>query len=357
MKKNIFLPFICLIIFVGCQKSQDKINIEKYFPLAQNYCLKDSVKMDSEEIKHPVEMSVYNNTLFLRNFNGPHFVSIFDSKTGKFIKDIITQGVGPKEFIMINSFSVDDKGIHFFNLVKGEKVCIQYTKQDFSDIIFDVLPIEKKEKELCTHSYLFPLKSGKYFTLGLYDKHRSMLIDSTGKISKGFGQYPNIEEYAKFSNTALAMGNQAVASSSVDGSYIAIANKVGGIVQIYNLKNDVPQLENEHIYHPSYFVDHSDANIIRVAYDEEKNINGALGIAYHKNFIMVLFSGKDIKSNTGNKLLVYTEKGDPIKCITLDKECLLFSIDPISETAYFLSPGNEENYTIYKLHIQEIIKD
>lgn len=310
MKKFLYQIFIVLVMSSCVSKEQTMLSS---FPLEYSVVLQE-LSIEKDSIRNPYLMGSVADKLFFVNRNMDKLVSMFDLKSGNFIGDFISKGVGPNELLFISSISSAGKQLAVFDATMGSGV-MQYYTVNYDGLQFDSeIDLPNHSEELISAFNGISLADDGLMVTGLTSSRRLIWIDMQGKVWKSFGDYPDDEEKSCMEK---GFAYQCFMTYSFFHKVLAVGNCFGEGISFYDLQNkSAPLLLAEYIGSSPKYKPAQDG----VIFDRE-NILGVVEMESTPDYCVVLYRGKSYFGTEygGDKLLFFDWNGQPVTIVPLDQ--------------------------------------
>lgn len=349
MKYNIL--FVLFLFFLSACTSVQKGSMLSIFPINESGNVKMK-KVEVDSIRNPYLMEYTNNKLFLCDINQPTFITVFDWKTGKFLGDFATKGLGPDEVLFLTTLNALDNNLYFWDSNKKEFVSVnpENYQRKYS------VKVENDSSSLIDAFKVFPLEQKIYVATGLVKDKRMALLDDEGKIITTFGDYPKERMDKIYTDIENGFAYQAIITYQKEGHMLAIGSRDGESIAFYDLTNlHSPVLVKEYIYsYPSY-KDLSTEKSQSVVFLPD-NIMGMVDMKSLDKFCICLFSGETRKKGEayegGRYVLIFDWNGNPVKSIDLGRGYTNIAINEENKELILL--GNDPNTLDFNLYTMDL---
>ncbi len=272
-------------------------------------------------------------------------VTVYDTKTGQFVRRFITEGHGPGEIIPPLRLFASDNQMHamqpntgYMNIYELDDIINKETIIP-EQVFFESRPIYVRKTE------------DGYVGFGTFEDGRFNLYDSAGSVVSSFGIYPfRGEEMNRMDRSVLYQG---YISTSVDGNYFAVGTLNSDNLEFYHIEDKKAELIKKYETRDVKTVRVEGRN--RIADDSVLNYVSAYGGKY----CYMLYSGKTYSENNrnssgGNKIIVFDWEGNYIKSYKVDVSIRSFCVDEENNIIYAATRyayGETESVSILKFNI------
>lgn len=350
--KKIFYLLTLFCFVVSCTNKEQTIeNFISSFPKQETIKIHD-IPFETEQIKVPMAMDYLNGCLYFLEYKTDHFIDVFDCSTGKLRKELIPKGNGPDEFLGITTMTASDGQIMIYDFQLNKIALIPDINHEKEEKIQTITL--KRDSRVVTYFKSFPLSPGKFITSGFFkDDIHWLLSDSNGDIVSNFDTYPKDKKMENTSGPAdIAYAYQGQFVSNPQKTKGLYTYNFGVILRFCDISKDGSITRTkEYIYeHPEYKPLSTEATY-SVVYKKEC-ISSFVDMKGTEKYCFLLYSGlrnSELKKDeswkwyTGNNLLIYDWKGNPIRQITLPYQCKAFAIDSEKRILYLLRDRLEDD--------------
>lgn len=315
MKSTLFLikviTIIMVISFLSCQNKKEVYDVPD-FPIEKK--LTSHIITDSAIIAYSYGMEVDDQNIYILSLVDNNWIHVYNKQTGTLVGSGVKQGQGPGEVAMGISFYYD-KGNHLFNVFDQSQMRMntyRFDKEkqsflfvdgksfsDYKGVVRRAWPLEKEE-------FLIDGQLGKD-TVGL----KRFQIFSKGNISAEYNRFPVSETEM---NPVFIT---ASASLSPDKQKMAVGTLFGGILELFQLSDDIAISSTRYFYPPEV---NFDAGSLLPT---DKTVYGFSSLCATNDLLYsVLIADKD--PNQFNKICSFDWKGNEVAKYQTD--CLVFNL-------------------------------
>ena len=320
---NKIFSLLLIIICISCEPS--KKSLSDIFVVTKELQAQQ-VEFEIDSIQNPFLMRYVNKKLVMCNVFTSSLMTVFDWKTGRYIMDFGTKGLGPNEFVNFNTVSVLGNKLGIYDNNKREFLYLSLN--DSASISYTIIEIDENDDIIPFNIYAL---TEKYIlATGLIKKGRFALFNNEGVLMGTFGEYPksDVSDIASYTETAFAY--QALIAYQPNKKKLAIGNQYGEGISFYNMNNILhPQLLKEYMMTPPHYIDASKGDRKSVTFQKD-NICGFVDIGASEKYCIGLFLGQArVKGEAwrgGDKLLIFDWDGNPVKKIDLPQKYLQMAI-------------------------------
>ena len=293
--------------------------------------------IETDSIRNPYLMTYHQGLLVFGNIHAPHFISVFDGETGRFLGDCASRGAGPEEFIHLGGLaSVRDK-LGLWDAGKSTVALARIDRHQPAASAFEFLKMQG-DSSLVAVFQVTPVREDLFVAAGIVRGHRFALMDGQGRVVGGFGEYPEGHETQ---NTDMENGfvYQSLLATQGERSLLAAATAMGESIQFYDLSDrDNPVLVREFTFrHPLY--NRTGDQEQPIVFDA-KNPDGFIDLKATPDYCVGLFSGEartDLRAYGGDKIVIFDWDGNPVKLITLGQSYTNLAVDAEKNRILLLS--------------------
>ena len=337
MMKYILICSVFFIAFAGCKK--DLYSGMDFVPpvFADSVYVKSEVLNDTIFTKSAWGMASYKDYIILLANIDDFLFQIYDKKTGLRVKSFGKLGRAPQEILPTNNFYVSETKCILTSYSQSTREILVFhldsiipNREHFLDKIslngcsdmtfFEVLPVHENFLLYGGKCAVYPggarytlfSRQGQY--LGAYDKYP---ISSTSD---------SIQKGSEWMDLGLTR------TISPDGTKLAEATRVGGILEILEVTSQMKQTALKTFYQPHFYQDKGDQNYTP---------NTLFGFYYLNSSSQAIyalsFNGSNNEMLPSCDLQTFDWSGNPVKKYKTDKPLLNICVDEKAKKAYALS--------------------
>lgn len=347
MKKYIY-SFVLVFLLISCEdKKRDMLAM---FPSISTAVMQE-IEIEMDSIRNPYMMECVQGKLFFANMNQAKMVSQFDLASGKFLGDFINRGEGPGELLFISTMSACDKQLTLFD--SDRKNILFYSIDKLNGNISDgsQVSLRNDSSVLISAFNCMPLTNEYFVATGLVRNKRMALLDNTGKVLIGFGDYPGDR---KATDTENGFAYQSVMAYDQTKKVLAVGSYFGESIAFYDMSNlTSPSLLKEYIYAFPKYKDVSDGDSKGVAFERDNKM-GFIAMKPSSKYCIGLYNGKERTGMEygGDKLLFFDWTGKAIKAMQLDQMYENMAYDENNDELILF--GTDEQTSGYKLAVVKL---
>jgi len=333
--KIYYYLFFFLLAFYSCTNKSELINFDK---VENSEC---KIICKNAEFGLPLELRYNNDKIFINDFFGDHLIWIYDIRKSIIETKIASKGEGPDEFISPLEISVSDSLMYIYERSKFLMNKLNYSSN------FKTIKVRKKNRMSTEINNIAVINNNLFIASGFFKKNRFAVIDSTGRIVKYFGNFPDLwSEEKNIPNEAKAMFHQN--RFIVNKTKKLFASISSNVIEIYNYSTKNIDREYQALLSP-YEYTYSTGNILSAK--RKNNIaRGVIDANCTESYIYVVYDPNeeglkegDSKKRLNNEIWIFDWNGKPLKLIkpnmsiknicidTKDKKafCIVESPDPL----------------------------
>ena len=290
----------------------------------------------------------YKDYLILFTPMDEYVFQLFNKETGQWIKNFGEVGRGPDQVLKLFDSSLNEEEGILTSFSQGPKeICVFYLDSVIHDKkhFLDKISLKKYDKMTFNHAYKckngFLLESGKCEVYP--ESRRFSLFSEKGELTATYDQYPfNSRPASDSINNSLDWNYlRPKKTFSPNGSKLAEASEIGGILQILHIGKSIEPHAIKGFYKPHFAMkDH------HVEFTSQTRL-WTFSVSSSNHYIYVL----PHKSNTfydqtySQDILVFDWEGNPVRKYKTDQNIVAVCADEEKEKLYILShtPGQSQN--------------
>lgn len=315
LKKNLLLLY-CTLFLLSCNKKNQTPQWEKSESL--NY----SIITEDLDVGLPLQLMNIGDKLFISDFHGENLIKIYSTTSFQKITEIAHKGEGPEEFIPpVQMYAINDNTLAVYNKSTG-----QFKEIHFSNTAGTQPTVINKFKADPNCNNLVPIDNNEYLSTGFFEENRFALLDSTGKIKKHIGQYPNFgEDEKRIPNAVKTMFHSSQFHKNDLLKKIAVVTF--HTISIFD-NNPEKIVEAKNILLAPYKYTFTQGTILSATRSPETVI-GAVSSFSNNDFIYLLFNPNIIANpeKLNSEIWIYDWNGNPVKKVmanlTLTTICVI----------------------------------
>lgn len=348
------IGFMLFPFFLSACTTVQQGSFLSIFPVNENGNIKIK-KIEVDSIRNPYLMEYTKDKLFLCDINQPTFITVFDWKTGKFLGDFATKGLGPNEVLFLTTLNALDSNLYFWDANKKEFVSVSSQNYQRNNTI----KIENDTSSVINAFKVLPLEPQMYAATGLVKDKRIALLNNEGKVITTFGDYPKEDKNKVYSDIENGFAYQSIIAYQRKKHILAIGSRNGESIAFYDLTNlRSPLLVKEYVYsYPSY-KDISAGNSQSVTFLPD-NIIGMVDMKSIDKYCICLFSGKTRKKDEtyegGKYIFIFDWDGNPVKSIKLGQRYTNIAVNKSNKELILLGNDPESlDFNVYTMDLSDI---
>ncbi len=312
-----------MMFAASCTQEQKKDESLEGFPenITKNAIALKGVKMEaSEHILRSTSMSVRGDYLLISSPDQQFHFKLVDWKNDKFVTSFGPMGDGPCEFAF-PAFLLRIPGQPGKTGVFNKKKWT-YCEFGFEDLIRNQEPQYTRQLRKFDVNYqrLVLFEQDVFVGFGIFNK-RYAQADSSGKVTRKFGEYPFQETYENTDYGSLAMAYQGEINVRPSGGYVLCANAFSPNFDILASGDGELKVSKSFRTWPAGFVARNEPATIGVMLKGKRN--GFISSSVTDRHIYLLYAeeGKPKKKGPlqGNKVMVFDWQGELVTCFALDR--------------------------------------
>jgi hypothetical protein len=269
----------------------------------------------------PLEILKKDNYLIIADFRGDSLVSVFDIENNRIYK-MASVGKGPGEVMPPVTMQLQDDKLLIHSRGNNIFYCTHLSEAGKNKTVLNKLfDAPSQTSRICM------LTGQKYVSSGYFPNHRYALLDSTGSISRTFGEFPDFwHEEKHIPDDAKAMFHQS--SLHKNPRRPLFATIASHVLEIWEYGEDTVQRVSR-IQLGTYQYRHKTGNMVTV--DRIRpTLRGVTSATCNGNYIYAVCHNEEEKS----EIWIFDWTGKPVKCLRTDKDICTLCVDEEMQTAY-----------------------
>jgi hypothetical protein len=288
----------------------------------------------------------------ISNGTDTYFLRILDAHSGESRRIFGREGRGPQEFLFPIELSrtPGESGVLTANnrsLFEIKKISLSQILDDSSDY---VLTIYRNFSN--NYSRILALDSIHFFGSGYHGLDRYAIADSTGEITRLWGDYP-FPPSPKATTESLPMAYQSRMVAHPQGNLIASVTIKSPNFEVLSIVGDSISYVNRLNFNPVSIKDETNPGVISVTYLED-NLHGYESIDANERFIYALYSGRPYSLDDyrySDIVIMFDWSGNPVSKIKLPFSVSQLTVDSLGEFIYTISTNMDGEPILSKFKI------
>jgi len=348
INKLLALLAICFVLLSCNQGIEGKVIFtEDSFPKSFNLYKIDSISLINADVLDPIYMRYHPKGYLLFLDRGTeNLVKILNIKSGA-IQKMIKKGRGPEECVHISTISVINNSVYLHGSALRKMLKLEID----SSGIFQIT----KCLNLGVQAGRFVALSNNLFAGTTYTKDRIGYYNNKGKFLYKTGGGPLNIDNCKDKSTLPNILFQTKITTSANGKYIALANMLIDVLEIYSNKGDTISI----LRGPDGIktkVTSKDVGVGRMsvldpfffAYRDIKSFSNEIWVSY-SGIKLEKRKMPDYNKILPNKIYCFSWQGEPIRKIELENKFSAFAIDYNNLKLYCLEKSPIPKIVIYDI--------
>jgi hypothetical protein len=351
MKYNKLIFLAAFVMLCSCkEKSNDyleRFTVNKYIVHQKMHLNQGSF------FSNVYALEFSENNLIVYDVDNKNFFTLLDLKNNTIVSKFVEKGQGPNEIIGMPTPAtlLNNANLFFFDRSKRAVFNVNFSNNK--------TPIVIQCKNYRTNQSIvsiLPLLSGKFVSIGLFEKGRYLVQDSLGnELSYNFS-YPVQSNEEQMSNRHKALAFQGDFKRKPTGDKIVFAASTSELIEI--LKIDSSGEMN------MIFQWHGNIGKYTPYGDGKKHTSAAISsdskvvfvrVNTTNKYIYLLYSGKIIKNNIANaykgkSIFVIDWDGNPVARYNLDIDVSCIAVSDDDKTLYAIAEQEDTNLVKFKLN-------
>lgn len=327
-----------VILFYACDKKSS--NYLEQFTNSERLTQHNVMLDDGSSFSRVYDLFLSGSNLIFYDVDNENFFSLLDLRTNTIVAKFGRNGQGPNEIIgMPSSITLlDDSTFCFYSVSKRSLFNVNFSNINKPEVrqnnIFhpDVVSLK-----------VLPENKEKSVAIGLFDKGRYLVLDSTGNELLYYYDYPGINANLKMNNAQKAMAFQGNFERRPTGGRFVFAATSSEIIEILCIDKD-GRLKKQFEWHGDlgkYTTSGDGKSSVSAAISRDSKI-AFINTCVSKNYIYLLYSGKKMNSDIfsafkGNTVYVIDWDGNPVKRYDLDIEVTCITVSDDDLTMYAIA--------------------
>ena len=299
--------------------------------------------------KKPKEIKILNDEYMFRHGGNPmladsllivstlvdeHHIAVFNRYTGNLLKDFGRRGPGPSELLMPVTFSLDKNKCSLYVCDLGKRALLCYDVRKMLDTetpeyesikISDSFARNSMMRFLNDSLFYAPANDEGRMFVGIPSEVLWTIDSNTPDVNK----FPTREDWYNYMNM------QSVNAVRPDGRYLASASAMGGIFEIFDLK-DRERVVLKHFYEPIF---EQNGQMFRPT---PETIGGFMYLAATDKYLYATLHGRVNPTSLPTSICKFDWKGNPIDRYDCGKYAITsFTVTENDETIYAVAIGEE----------------
>ena len=339
MRKHVFLATCLLALLFSCStnKEQEEVIVQS---------LTHEVLMGDEYlIGKTRDLILINDSLpVVVNSKSENVFQILNHSRKKVI-ELGQVGQGPDDFLMpFGLLTEKENTFSFYDLNRRRYSTIHLNMDD------DSWKVEHHFKsDSMAHIMVKPIGDSQYLAIGMYQKHRLVLLDEQGIFQKGYGEIPfRDEEERKVDAMIRSEAYQGMLAISPSGKKMAHVLIKGDMIYYYNISDngDLALISEQIKSYPDY------------RYDSGAMSKGApmhhLKACATDEYVYTLYSGRNYKDDKdrafqSNLIHVYDWEGNLVKKLQLDIDIQQMAVSKDNRKIYAIADLPDPVLVVFEL--------
>ena len=340
---------VVVVLFTSCGGNG---NNSRFFVDSKTFNVEDlktsrlegTIMQFNDTIWNPVEITVKDTLLFLKNRSTKHVYEVYNLKNNKKINECFSLGQGPDDFI--HPIFVQSAGNNAWILDRGTANLKEFAVSDLlkynTPKVINTISLKNKTASkaavLSDGSILVPSGTRSRGGFDLYNKE-GLILDSIGK-------YPEFISGTLSDMEKLMSFQHGFATNMKDRIFLSYA--FSDLIEVYDFKGKcISRMHGPH-QHDLVMGLRSSGEFTGAAPVRGKTYHCYGQPVYAGNEVFVLYYGELSENFEGlnNKIIVFDWNGKPLRMYELNTRIITFTVDHKNKKIYSIT--NSPEYMIVK---------